>query len=138
MIELNNDQLLLDYGPNDMRIPIEYALTYRANTSLHMDEFIKNAAELHFFSPNEFQNEVFNIAKLVLLKKGNMGCILNSANDFLVEKFLREEISFLDIYKYIKKCLENVGFIKNPTLEDIISTNNIVKYYLHTELKEGN
>lgn len=138
MIELIDDQILLDYGPNDMRIPIEYALTYRKNIALHMDEFVKNAAELHFFSPNEFQNEVFEIAKLVLLKKGNMGCILNSANDFLVEKFLKKEISFLDIYKYIKKSLENVEYIKNPTLEDIISTNNIVKYYLHTELKEGN
>ena len=49
MIELKNEQMLLDYGPNDMRIPIEYALSYRKNIDLNMDEFVKNAAELHFF-----------------------------------------------------------------------------------------
>ena len=137
MIETKNDQTLLEYGPSDMRLPIYYALSYRANTYLGHDEFIKNAAKLHFFEPNEFQNKVLSIAKTVLLGKGNLGCILNSANDFLVEKFLNEEISFLDIYKYINLALQNVEYIKNPNLEDIISTNNIVKYYLLNAMKEG-
>ena len=137
MIETKNDQTLLEYGPSDMRLPIYYALSYRANTYLGHDEFIKNAAKLHFFEPNEFQNKVLSIAKTVLLGKGNLGCILNSANDFLVEKFLNEEISFLDIYKYINLALQNVEYIKNPNLEDIISTNNIVKYYLRNAMKEG-
>lgn len=136
MIELNNGDRLLDYGPNDMRIPIFYALSYRSNISLGMDEFLKNAAKLHFFAPNEFQNEVLNIAKFVLDRKGNTGCILNAANDFLVEKFLNEEIKFLDIYKYINLALRNIEYIKNPNLQDIISTNNIVQYYLHTAIKE--
>ena len=136
MIELNNDDRLLDYGPNDMRIPIFYALSYRSNISLGMDEYLKNAAKLHFFAPNEFQNEVLNIAKFVLDRKGNTGCILNAANDFLVGKFLNEEIKFLDIYKYINLALRNIEYIKNPNLQDIISTNNIVQYYLHTAIKE--
>lgn len=136
MIELNDGNRLLDYGPNDMRIPIFYALSYRSNISLGMDEYLKNAAKLHFFVPNEFQNEVLNIAKFVLDRKGNTGCILNAANDFLVEKFLNEEIKFLDIYKYINLALRNIEYIKNPNLQDIISTNNIVQYYLHTAIKE--
>ena len=136
MIELNNGDRLLDYGPNDMRIPIFYALSYRSNISLGMDEYLKNAAKLHFFAPNEFQNEVLNIAKFVLDRKGNTGCILNAANDFLVGKFLNEEIKFLDIYKYINLALRNIEYIKNPNLQDIISTNNIVQYYLHTAIKE--
>lgn len=136
MIELNNGDRLLDYGPNDMRIPIFYALSYRSNISLGMDEYLKNAAKLHFFVPNEFQNEVLNIAKFVLDRKGNTGCILNAANDFLVGKFLNEEIKFLDIYKYINLALRNIEYIKNPNLQDIISTNNIVQYYLHTAIKE--
>lgn len=136
MIELINGDRLLDYGPNDMRIPIFYALSYRSNISLGMDEYLKNAAKLHFFAPNEFQNEVLNIAKFVLDRKGNTGCILNAANDFLVEKFLNEEIKFLDIYKYINLALKNIEYIKNPNLQDIISTNNIVQYYLHTAIKE--
>ena len=136
MIELNDGNRLLDYGPNDMRIPIFYALSYRSNISLGMDEYLKNAAKLHFFAPNEFQNEVLNIAKFVLDRKGNTGCILNAANDFLVGKFLNEEIKFLDIYKYINLALRNIEYIKNPNLQDIISTNNIVQYYLHTAIKE--
>jgi 1-deoxy-D-xylulose-5-phosphate reductoisomerase len=136
MIETIDDQTLLEYGPSDMRLPIFYALSYRKNVELNMDEFVKNAANLHFFEPNDFQNKVLNIAKTVLNRKGNTGCILNSANDLLVEKFLNKEINFLDIYKYIELALKNIPYIKNPNLEDIISTNNIVKYYLHTVIKE--
>lgn len=136
MIELKNEQMLLDYGPNDMRIPIEYALSYRKNIDLNMDEFVKNAAELHFFSPNEFQNDVLSIAKTVIEQKGTMGCILNAANDFLVEKFLNKEISFLDIYKYIHLAMQNITCTKKYNVQDIISTNNIVKYYLQTKIEE--
>ena len=136
MVETFDGRKFLDYGPNDMRIPIFYALTYRSNIDLGMDEFLKNAAKLHFFEPNTFQNNVLKISKIVLERKGNTGCILNAANDYLVEKFLNDEISFLDIYKYINLALINVRYIKNPNLEDIISTNNIVKYYLHTAIKE--
>ena len=136
MIKNRKDEILLEYGPSDMRIPIEYALSYRGNINLGHEEYLKNAANLHFFEPNEFQMSVLNIANLIIDKKGNMGCILNSANDFLVEEFLNDKISFLDIYKYIEKSLENVPYIKKPSLQDIISTNNIVKYYLRNVLKE--
>ena len=64
MDELNGEKLL-DYGPSDMRIPIKYALTYRGNIDLGMDEFAKNAAELDFFVPNDHQNEVFKIGQTV-------------------------------------------------------------------------
>lgn len=133
---LKDKEFIFDYGPSDMRNPIYYALSYKDPNDVYFSNDLKNIKELQsFYEPNDFQNSVLSIAKVVLDKKGNTGAILNSANDLLVEKFLNDEIEFLDIYKYINLCLKNINYISNPNLSDIIYTNNIVKYYLLDLLK---
>lgn len=130
MLELIDGEYIMEYGPNDMMIPISYALNEEKRINIFNNN-LKNIEDLlSFSSPNDFQQNILNIAYKVLSKKGNMGCILNSANDFAVKAFLEDKIKFLDIYDLIDKALTNIEYIKNPSFNDIILTHNNVEYYL--------
>ena len=61
---------------------------------------------------------------------GNFPCVFNSANESAVDLFLNKKIKFLDIYKIIDLCLENINFVANPSIEDLIKTDFEVKNFL--------
>ena len=52
-----------------------------------------------------------------------MPCILNAANEIVVEAFLNDKIRFLSMSDVIENCMEKIAFVKNPALEDYIKTN---------------
>jgi 1-deoxy-D-xylulose-5-phosphate reductoisomerase len=54
---------------------------------------------------------------------GNMPCILNAANEIAVAAFLKDQIGFLNMSDLIDNCLEKITFVKNPSLEDYIETD---------------
>jgi 1-deoxy-D-xylulose-5-phosphate reductoisomerase len=54
---------------------------------------------------------------------GNMPCILNAANEVVVEAFLNKKITFLQMPEIIEKAMQKVTFIEKPTLDDLIQTN---------------
>ena len=56
-------------------------------------------------------------------KGGNAACVLNAANEIVVESFLNEKINFLYMSDVIEDCIEKITFVKNPTLEDYINTD---------------
>jgi len=66
-----------------------------------------------------------NIAYDVLKDGGNRPAVLNAANEIAVEKFLKDEISFLGISDLIEETLLKVDYIKTPNLNDIIETDKI-------------
>jgi 1-deoxy-D-xylulose-5-phosphate reductoisomerase len=66
---------------------------------------------------------------------GNMPCILNAANEIAVEAFLNDHIGFMDIPTLIEQCMENVGLIKYPTLDDLIETHAYSQRFTNGLLK---
>ena len=72
----------------------------------------------------------------ILNKKGNLGAIVNAANDFAVDKFMNNEIEFLDIQKLIFYAMNHAKYIKNPSLNDIIKTNDEVRKMLLNLIKK--
>ena len=58
-----------------------------------------------------------------LRKGGNMPCILNAANEVVVEAFLKDKIGFLEMSDVIEKCMEEIGFIEKPQLNDYLETD---------------
>ena len=56
-------------------------------------------------------------------KGGNMPCILNAANEIVVDAFLKDKIGFLSMSDVIENCLEKITFAQNPTLEDYVNTD---------------
>ena len=111
-------------GLPDMRLPFQYALSYpeRLRTSYPRLDF-KDYQSLTFVKPDTKTFRNLALAFEVGRSGGNQPCILNAANEIAVEEFLRERIGFLEITDIIEKCLGKVSFIKNPTLDDLVSTD---------------
>lgn len=136
MIKLIDDTYLFDFGEKDMKIPISYALNKNKRVKTNIDFNIYNVNKLEFYKPNEYQNKILNIGYEILNKKGNLGAIVNAANDFAVDKFMNNEIEFLDIQKLIFYAMNHAKYIKNPSLNDIIKTNEEVRKILLNLIKK--
>ena len=136
MIKLIDNTYLFDFGEKDMKIPISYALNKNKRVKTNIDFDIYDINKLEFYKPNQYQNKILNIGYEILNKKGNLGAIVNAANDFAVNKFINNEIEFLDIQKLIFYAMNHAKYIKNPSLNDIIKTNDEVRKMLLNLIKK--
>lgn len=136
MICLKDGNYLLDFGINNMEIPISYALNKNSRIDINKSLDISTIKELTLQKPNEFQENVLNLGYKIIQKKGNFGAIINAANDFAVKKFLNNEISFLQIYELINYAINNTKYVKKICLDDIIKTNDFVRNLLENYISK--
>ncbi len=124
MVEFNDSSIKAQMGLPDMKLPIHYAFFYpeRVKTSLKRMSF-KEIKQLHFEEPDLDTFRNLALAYEAMDKKGNMACILNAANEIAVEAFLNDKIKFLQIAEINEKCMQQVGFIAKPDLNDYIATD---------------
>ena len=124
MVQFQDGSIKAQLGVPDMRIPIQFALSYpeRLKSDFPRCDFA-NYPSLNFEAP-DFENfRNLRLAYYALDKGGNMPCILNAANEIVVAEFLKERIGFLQMSDIIADCLEKVPFITAPILEDYIETD---------------
>ncbi len=120
MVEFMDNSILAQMGSCDMRIPIQYALTYPERSksparSLNFSEFSK----LHFYSPDFEKFPALRLAYEAGKKDGTCPCVLNAANEVAVQEFIGENILFTDIVDTVEKVLKRHKNIKSPSLRDI-------------------
>jgi len=124
MVQFEDGSIKAQMGLPDMRLPIQFALTYphRIKADFPRFDFTKYPS-LTFEQPDlkTFRNLQF--AFDALEKGGNMACIVNAANEIAVDAFLRGEIGFLEMSDLIETCMQRVTFINQPTLDDYIETD---------------
>ncbi len=130
-VEFKDSSIIAQMGVPSMKLPIHYALFFpeRKLSSFVSFDFAKNP----FMSFEKINTDVFVSLKRVyevMEKGGNFPCVFNSANESAVDLFLNKKIKFLDIYKIIDLCLENINFVANPSIEDLIKTDFEVKNFL--------
>ena len=125
MVQFEDGSIKAQMGLPDMRLPIQFALTYphRLKADFPRFDFMQYPA-LTFEQPDlkTFRNLQF--AFDALERGGNMACIVNAANEIAVAAFLRDEIGFLEMSDLIETCMQRVTFIKQPTLNDYIETDS--------------
>jgi len=125
MVEFIDGVVLAQLSVTDMRIPIQYALTYPKRLAcdrlLTMDFFSLGA--LHFSRPRIENFPCLRLALEVAEKGGSAPCVLSVANEVSVEAFLKGELDFMSIPKVIEKTLQRHRHIKEPNLKDIIFTH---------------
>jgi 1-deoxy-D-xylulose-5-phosphate reductoisomerase len=108
----------------DMRIPIQYALSYPKRLRTGFPRFsFDDYRELTFESPDIKKFRNLALAFEALKWGGNMPCVLNAANEVVVQAFLDKQIGFVQMPEIIEKCLNNAGFISHPSLNDYLETN---------------
>lgn len=124
MVQFEDGSIKAQMGLPDMRLPIQFALTYphRLKADFPRFDFAKYPA-LTFEQPDlkTFRNLQF--AFDAMERGGNMACIVNAANEIAVAAFLRDEIGFLEMSDLIETCMQRVTFIQQPTLDDYIETD---------------
>jgi len=112
----------------DMRIPIQYALTYPARIENNLPRLnLLEMDALTFEKPDikKFRNLALAFEALEL--GGNKPCILNAANEIAVQAFLKKEIKFVKIPELVEICLQEIPFIKSPQLADLIETDTLTR-----------
>ena len=134
MVQFEDGAVMAQLGIPDMKLPIAYAFSYpkrMPSTSPRLD--FKQHANLTFEEPdtNRFRNLTF--AYEAISKGGNMPCILNAANEVMVDAFLKDKVGFLRMSDYIEQTMLNVSFVANPTYEDYVATDREAREYINAE-----
>ena len=139
LIQTKDTALLAQMGTADMRLPIQYALSYPKRYDLVNGEKcdLAKIGTLHFDYPDTVRFPLLKTAYECGRKEGNACAILNAANEIAVHAFLNEQIEFLDIEKLIFKALENIEYIENATLEEVFETDKKTRAYVSDLLKGG-
>lgn len=124
LVQFEDGSLKAQLGLPDMRIPIQFALSFpdRLKSDFERFDFTKYP-QLTFEQPdkNTFRN--LQLAFDALAKGGNSPCVLNAANEIAVAAFLSKEVGFLGMSDLIEETLAKAEFVSHPTLEDYIETD---------------
>lgn len=124
MVQFCDGSVLGQMGVPDMRIPIQYALSYPYRVSLDIPRpDFASIANLTFKAPDPEKFPCIRIAYEAIRKGGNAPCIMNAANEIAVSAFLKGEIPFTFIPAIIENTLEKCTFVADPTIDDIFLSN---------------
>ena len=124
MVQFSDGSIKAQLGYPDMRVPIQYALSYPNRIDLDTKRIsFPELKQLTFFSPDLEKFPCLRIAYDSFKKGGNIPCAMNAANEVAVASFLRGEIKFTQIPLVIEKTLEKCNFVASPSVEDIFSTD---------------
>jgi len=124
MVQFADGSIKAQLGMPDMRLPIQYALTYPQRLESQFPKFsFDECLQFTFEKPDKENFHCLNLAYEAIRMGGNMPCVMNAADEVAVHAFLRDEISFLQIPELIEKSMSRVSFIKNPYLSDYEETD---------------
>lgn len=124
MIEFDDGAVIAQLGHPDMREPIQFALAFPERLSLNNKKLdFAQLGNLSFEKPDIDKFPCLNLAFKAIAKGGNIPCTMNAANEAAVAAFLKDKISFYKISEIIEHCIENIGYIACPDIEDILNTN---------------
>ena len=124
MVEFDDGAVIAQLGHPDMREPIQFALAFPERLSLDNKKLdFAQLGNLSFEKPDIDKFPCLNLAFKAIAKGGNIPCAMNAANEAAVAAFLKDKISFYKISEIIEHCIENIGYIACPDIEDILNTN---------------
>jgi len=124
LVQFEDGSIKAQMGLPDMRLPIQYALSYpnRMVSDFERFSFI-DYPQLTFEQPDVETFRNLQLAFDALSKGGNTPCVLNAANEVAVEQFLKGNVGFLEMSDILEKTMTDIRYIKNPSLEDYIQTD---------------
>jgi len=124
IVQFMDGSMKAQMGLPDMRLPIQYALSYpnRLKSDFPRFDFF-NYPQLTFEQADLKTFKNLSLAYSAMEKGGNMPCILNAANEIAVEGFLNDKIGFLQMSDLINDCMQKVHFIAKPTYYDYVETD---------------
>ncbi|MPM34194.1 1-deoxy-D-xylulose 5-phosphate reductoisomerase [bioreactor metagenome] len=121
MVEYNDGAIIAQLGSPDMRIPIQYALSYPERWTSRQSRKLDLAAigSLHFSQPDLQRYPLLGLAYQIGRLQGNMPAVMNAANEEAVSLFLNDRITFLQIEELVMKACSSIPYVPVIELADI-------------------
>ena len=124
LVQFEDGSIKAQLGLPDMRIPIQFALSYPDRLKSNFERFnFANYPQLTFEQPDVKTFRNLQLAYDALAAGGNAPCILNAANEIAVAAFLNRQIGFLEMSDLIEETLNQANFLARPQLEDYIESD---------------
>jgi len=130
MVEFIDGSYKAHLGTPDMKVPIQYALTYPARKTLAIDSLDLSDLSLAFQSPDYKRYPILGLVHELIKLGGNRVAVMSIANDYIVQKFLDEKISFNQIFILTKEVVSEFESDDLPSLEDLLILDENIKLYL--------
>lgn len=136
LVQFEDGSLKAQLGLPDMRIPIQFALSYPDRLKSDFERFnFANYPQLTFEQPDKETFRNLQLAFDALATGGNAPCVLNAANEVAVEAFLNRQVGFLEMSDLIEETLSRSEFLAKPQLEDYIETDRKARELTYHLLK---
>jgi len=136
LIEFHDGSLICQLGPPDMKIPIQYALTYPERKPLPVKRLqLEEVAQLTFQAPDPVRFSSLRLAYEVLGAGGTAPAVLNAANEVAVSAFLRDEIPFPEILASVERTLREHRAVPDPSLEQIFAADGWARQEARRQLQ---
>lgn len=128
LVEFTDGAVMAQLGAPDMRLPIQLALTYPQRMESPAPKLdLTQCVALTFCHPDLEKFPCLALA-MQCAKRGGTACpAMNGANEEAVALFLADKIGFYDIYRLVAQAVEQVPFIQNPTLEEILEADHLAR-----------
>ena len=137
MVQYHDGTVMAQLGCTDMRLPIQYALTYpdRVASGFPRVDFYE-LAKLTFEKPDMDTFRGLKLAFEAGRTGGTMPCIMNAANEVAVEAFLQGETGFLDIYALIERAMAAGNVEYHPSLEQLLAADRWARSFTRSQLEK--
>ena len=136
MVQFEDGSVKAQMGLPDMKLPIQYALTFPQRVQNNNPRVnFKKMETLHFEEPDIKTFRNLTLATIALEKGGNLPCILNAANEIAVWAFLNNRIGFLDITAVVEKAMQKINYIEKPNLADYFESDGEARNFAASLIK---
>jgi len=123
-VQFTDGSIKAQLGLPDMKLPIQYALTYPRRLTNAFPRFsFMDFPELTFEQPDTKTFRNLALAFDALRTGGNAPAVLNAANEIAVARFLRDELTFLDLPRVVEHAMERVTLMSKPSLDDLVASD---------------
>lgn len=132
MVEFKDTSVIAQLGTPDMRLPIQYALTYPKRIELINGKrlSLSEVAGLHFIKPDFKRFHALELAYKAGRRGGSLPCVLNGANEQANILFLNNKIKFLDIERLVEDAMNAHKVVDHPTLEQLIEIDQWARNFV--------
>ncbi|PKP10651.1 MAG: 1-deoxy-D-xylulose-5-phosphate reductoisomerase [Bacteroidetes bacterium HGW-Bacteroidetes-4] len=131
MVQFTDGSIKAQMGLPDMKLPIQYALSYPDRWHTDFPRLDFNVCQnLTFEQPDLEKFQCLALAYQALEKGGNTPAIINAANEIAVEAFLSDKIGFLHIPELIEKAMNGISFVKSPSYADYVASDTETRRFV--------
>lgn len=128
LVEMRDGSVLAQLSPTDMKIPIQYALTYPDREEALLPSLdLSQVRALEFFEIDDTKFPLVKLARTALEEGGSLSVVLNTANEVAVEAFIKGKIQFSDIAEIVTEAVENHTKTNIEGLEEIFAIDRETK-----------